>query len=750
VSRSARHPLTAPSPRPGAANRSARLGAAVPLALAALATAGGPAAQAARPPAPLRAPSISVELLTADPVAVLQKGRVAVRVTARRTASVRLAAFSGAAPIATARTYRFRARKARARSFTLTLSGAARRELSSCSAAVITVLVQARGYGSVGLRTKRHTKLTKRRFTFVCRSGKLVAQTPADAGAGRPDDGSRPGSSGTAGAGSSKPGAGAPAGGGGSGSGSGSGAPAPAPRGYEVGIGARSLSPEADGKWKGKPVYLGGYGFGGGATAPDPSGALGGRPATGILGDGPSVRAFVVGDGKNTSAVADMEVQGWFAERRSDSNGIVDMRKAVAKATGGALPASRVVIQSDHSHSGADAMGVWGGVPADFIAYMRKQTETAVLTAWFNRRPGRLFYGFAEGKDLLTNQFSYDEANKTQDSDVRVLQARDPEGTPFATLLNFSAHSTVLGSENTLISGDWPQAANRIMSERKAGDGSPVFGDAMTLIGTFGRTQPNRGNTCTGAQSGSSADSSCKIDDYARKVVARAETALASATPITGTPVVGGSSYLIGDPSTNAPILGFSTLGPTGGAVVGLPFNRSAQPPWQTGNVIGTVTGTLRIGDVLLSSVPGEIYPQIALAVAGTVKGVRPHGFMTAGLADDQLGYIIAPFEAYPAPVRATFVSADEGDEIQRCAGGPSGTTCSNLVSPIGNDNYFFNVSHTLGERVTCSLLRGADELFKTGYRSAAPRCTAFPNDLVLPPGSDVTVSDQVPILPVP
>ena len=54
------------------------------------------------------------------------------------------------------------------------------------------------------------------------------------------------------------------------------------------------------------------------------SALIAGRPATGILGEGPSSRAFVVGDGKTTMAVADIEVQGWFAERRSDANGIVD------------------------------------------------------------------------------------------------------------------------------------------------------------------------------------------------------------------------------------------------------------------------------------------------------------------------------------------------------------------------------------------------------------------------------------------
>ena len=60
----------------------------------------------------------------------------------------------------------------------------------------------------------------------------------------------------------------------------------------------------------------------------------------------------------------------------------------------------------------------------------------------------------APGRDLLSNQFDYDASNQAMDSDVRVLQARDPSGRPFATMLDFSAHATVLGSSNTKVTGD--------------------------------------------------------------------------------------------------------------------------------------------------------------------------------------------------------------------------------------------------------------------------------------------------------
>ena len=96
---------------------------------------------------------------------------------------------------------------------------------------------------------------------------------------------------------------------------------------------------------------------------------------------------------------------------------------------------------------------------------------------------------------------------------------------------------------------------------------------------------------------------------------------------------------------------------------------------------------------------------------------------MTAGLAGDQLGYLIAPFQAYPEPIRRSFFN-QAGDE----------------VSPIDNDNYFFNVSHTMGDRVTCSLLRGAGETAGAGHRSTATLyqpCALFANDLLRSHGAD-------------
>ena len=655
--------------------------------IAVLALAPAADAQKRKRVKPLKAPSFSVALVTADQVSVLERGTFVVRVTARRTASIRLEALAGPVAIAPAQTFRFRTSRGaggpRRKTFTLRLSEQARRVLSTCITTTVTINVRARGYGSPGLKTRRRTKTTRRATGFRCRDGRLV----------RSPSSRRPGAA-TPNPKQQLP---IPLG---------NDALPPTPPSYWMGIGAASIAPEADGKWKGQAVNLGGYGLGAG------------RAATGILGEGPMVRAAAITDGaKGTLIVANLETQGWFADNRNGA-GLIDIRRSIVQPLGGAVTPQQVIVQSNHSHGGADPMGVWGGVPTEFIDHMAARARRAMLEAYVNRRPGKLVYGAVDGRDLLSNQFDYDEANKSVDSEVRVLQAQDPQtGRPFATLLNFSAHSTVLGDDNTRITGDWGQAANQLMEQR-------FGGRAMTMIGTFGRTQPNERGDAACKPRGDAASAAfnlCKIDVYGRQVVDRTAQALRAATEVPAAkPRVDARSYLVTDPSSNAIILGLEI----GGQGAGAPFNRSLTPPWQQGNVIGTSTASALVGDVLVSGGPGEMYPQIPLKVRDTVKGLR--GYMTAGLANDQLGYLIAPFEAYPEPIRRSFFTQEgvTGDEVP--------------VSPIDNDNYFFNVSHTMGERVTCSLLRGAEELLaRPNTRSSYNRCALFGNDQALPAGSD-------------
>jgi hypothetical protein len=544
---------------------------------------------------------------------------------------------------------------------------------------------------------------------------------------------------------------------------------------YLVGGGVRDINP-TDEMLAGRDFFLGGYGFGSGRVAnvvevPEASDALGNRFATGILGDGAHTRAFAVSDGKATVVLAQIETQGYFSAYKQGPFGLNEIRKDAAaritelaaakapKAHGKPVPSapaptpSQIVVDSDHSHGGADTAGVWGGVPTSYLKLVHDRTVDAIVDAWKNARPSVLSYGVAHagvngeaqyppqecldaGRPdcqgvsadwLLNNQFSYDPANQVMDDELRVLQARDPETDEVrATYVNFSAHPTVLGDQKK-VTGDYVGRLN-LQIERTYG------GFAMDQVATLGRTQPTD-RACSTATDGMSEDDRnlCALDQYAARVLVKVQQAVASAKPFTGAPTVAMNSYFLSDTTTSPVLAGLVYAG----QAIGVPAGRAANAPWYTGTQLGTSYYVGRIGTVLVSGGPGEMYPQIVqklrdtvtkAAEAGDADAARITGFMNIGTAGDFLGYIIAPLEAYQEPVKRSMLDGD------------------NMPSPVDNDNYFFNISHTFGERLTCDFLRGAGDVLRgnaQAYWSTYERCTAFVNDLVLPPGTDTQFPAQ-------
>jgi hypothetical protein len=535
-----------------------------------------------------------------------------------------------------------------------------------------------------------------------------------------------------------------------------------ATRYYTMGAAALSINPTAAQIAKGD-FFLGGYGLGSG-RALNRVKVIDGRAATGILkdpafknglADGVHVRAVVIGDGSRALALAQIETQGMFAAYKQGPFGLVDIRKdAAAKIAalkrGPVMTAGAIVVDSNHTHAGPDTAGVWGGVPTVYLKYIHDQAVKAIVEAYQRMQPVDLVYGTAragvngESKQypsndpLINNQFSYDAANQEVDDELRVLQGRQP-GTRrvVATYLNYSAHPTVLGSGNTLVSADYTAPLSAMLST--------LGGVGMQQVATLGRTQPNREDCADKRKKGTAADV-CKIHTYAQRVFDRTKQAIAAAKPVTGDPMVAMHSYYVQDLATNAPIVALGY----GGFLAGAPIYRAVNLPWMSGNVLGTASFSGRIGDILLSGGPGEMYPQIVQKVRETVPA---RGHLNVGTAGDFLGYIVAPFEAYPEPVRRGFFDGGPpptGSPSCPPVPVPSPVGCP---SPVDNDNYFFNISHTFGERLTCALLRGAGEVMKGDkslYWSTYNRCALFANDFALGVDVDTTFPAQPDLSSVP
>ncbi|MHB8571353.1 MAG: hypothetical protein ACYDAY_00135 [Candidatus Dormibacteria bacterium] len=464
-----------------------------------------------------------------------------------------------------------------------------------------------------------------------------------------------------------------------------SAASAQAPATFRVGYGVRSVAPSAALIASGR-LYLGGYGLSNGSVG---NGMVEqGRAATGVMTVGvPSVRAVAIGDGVNTIVLSDLDNQGFFSALKPNYQtgaarpyGIDDIRRQVQADTG--VPMTHVVISSDHSHAGQDLTGAWGFVPDEYLAFVRDQAVAAIDDAIRSQRDAVIYEGAVDTPspcdganppdNILNNQFSCTDIGQSSvDTELRVMQARDAStNRTIVTITNFAAHATVGGSGNTLVSADWPGAA---AEQTEALTGAP----AMTLVADVGRSQPNR-SSCSAAELASGAyatdprdvDTSCSMSKYGSQVLGYAQQALAAAQPLTQSGVTA-DTYWIREVAHNAALVGLVVAGD----VVGAPIARQVLPPYMEGDSFGTYVSAFRIGGLLVTTNPGEAYPNIREGVMAAVSG--PDRFWTIGLANDQFGYLIAPISEYEIPIQYAVVN--------------------------GNDNYLFNVSHTFGEHVMCT-----------------------------------------------
>lgn len=127
------------------------------------------------------------------------------------------------------------------------------------------------------------------------------------------------------------------------------------------------------------------------------------------------------------------------------------IREAVAARTG--IAPDAVFVAATHTHSGPDDLeaGAWERPLAELVA-------DAVVAADAARQPARLGGGFGMLYGYSINRRWLD---RPVDPGVGVVRIDDAQGNPLGLLTNFACHAVVMGSDNLLISGDWPGQACR-------------------------------------------------------------------------------------------------------------------------------------------------------------------------------------------------------------------------------------------------------------------------------------------------
>ena len=310
------------------------------------------------------------------------------------------------------------------------------------------------------------------------------------------------------------------------------------------------------------------------------------------------------------------------------------------------FPNGNVWLCSSHTHAAPDLVGLWGhylltsGRDRGYLVRVRDGVVAAVAQAAAAVRPARLVRAEAwlPPEGLVKNSNRPGVFNRR----ATVLQAYDAtSGAPFAALLHVVCHPEVMRRKNTLVSPDFVGPLCDLW--KAAGLGQAVFvnGELGAMV-----TPDVRAATI---------DVVDKVHYTGELLFELLRGALRSAreVPVAALEVRRRDVYL--------PVAAF-----------GLRLARLtlAIPRTMYGGRLRTSVGWLRIGDVEIAAVPGEMEPGLAARIRG--ETLRPD-LLFFGLCDDEVGYLMAERDARDelfAYERSMSPSPDSGERVRRALTG--------------------------------------------------------------------------------
>lgn len=394
-----------------------------------------------------------------------------------------------------------------------------------------------------------------------------------------------------------------------------------------VGFAEADITP----KLGGKPVYVAGFGHNRLATA---------------VHDPIMARAVVLRHGKEKIALVSLDVVGYF-------HGSVE--KVREKLPGYAY----VLVSSTHNHEGPDTLGLWGsspftsGVDPEHLKLLEEKIVAIVGQAERSARPVTATIGNAKAPELLhDNREPY-----VKHDELVALQFTDAETQkPAGVIVQWNCHPETLDSKNTQLSADFVGYTVKELQERRK---CPV----IYLTGTVGGLMTSLQVPVKDEQGKELADGTFeKTERYGRLVGKLADDALGQAKPIRLTPLVAKSKDVYVPLDNKLYILGWrlGVLQRQAYLWTGDPYNAKPAEGKDVAKplCLRTEVAWLRLGELDVACVPGEIYPELVLdkvqdpADPGADfpdAAIEPALYkqlagpyrMMVGLANDEIGYII-------------------------------------------------------------------------------------------------------------
>jgi len=396
---------------------------------------------------------------------------------------------------------------------------------------------------------------------------------------------------------------------------------------FTVGFGATDVTPEL-GK---KPVYLAGFGQN--------------RKAAKVH-DPIMARAVVLADGDDKIALVAVDVVGLFLPS------VERVREQ--------LPGFRyVLVSATHNHEGPDTLGLWGpnpfasGVDPEFLKKVEAGCVAAVKAADAARAPAAAKIGTASDPSLLRDSRQpivlHDELVAIRFEHVKTAK-------PIGVLVQWNNHPEALDSKNTEITADFPYYVVKHLSESQK---CPV----AYFTGTVGGLMTTLRLPVKDASGKELADGTfAKSERYGQLVGQLADKALNKSVPVTLTP------FDIRPRAILVPVANklyhlafqFGTLNRTMYAWDGNPTPKEFKPTKDIEKPVAVKTevGYLKLGDLEVAVIPGEIYPELVLGKVqdpadpgadfpdapiepGLYAQLKGKHRMIVGLGNDELGYFI-------------------------------------------------------------------------------------------------------------
>jgi hypothetical protein len=379
-----------------------------------------------------------------------------------------------------------------------------------------------------------------------------------------------------------------------------------------------------------KPVYMAGFGHN--------------RQATGVL-DPLKVRAVVLEHDRDRLALVSVDLVGFFHAN------VARVREQ--------LPGFRyVLVSSTHNHEGPDSLGLWGpnafasGIDQAYLKSVEEKIVKAVQAAAKAARPVTTHIGTASDPDLLNDT----RKPIVKHDELVAVRFDGADKKPAGLVVQWNCHPETLGSKNTKISADFVGATVSYLQDKYR---CPV----VYLTGTVGGLMTTLGLEVKDGKGKALEDGTVeKTVRYGRLVGELADRALAAAkeVPLTPFAVHSRDVYL---PLDNKLYLFGRQIGVlarqgylwTGDANKAEPADaKEMSKPL----CLRTEVAWLRLGDLDIAAIPGEIYPELVLdkvedpAPEGAdfpdapiepaiYKQLRGPYRMLVGLANDEIGYII-------------------------------------------------------------------------------------------------------------